>query len=380
MSDVPPRLFRDALRRTAAMPASSCIDAETLAAWADGSLPLSHRAALESHAASCERCQALIAAMTRTAPPAAPQRRWWRSIGWLVPVGAAAAALVLWIAVPEHQPARPAPAPRGSAESQVAQTAPALPPPPSSPESRAPRGQVDVPAIDQTEPRQRARSEPGSAMRAEQSRAAAAGADQSPSPEAAALGIAPFTASKDERAGARGAQANDLSEARAGASPGAGASGSTSDPTSPQARLTEAGAPRATLNAVARPAVQDAAKTTAAVVIVSPDANVRWRINGTNVERSGDAGATWQMQSTGASAALTAGAAPSRTVCWMIGAAGTVTLSIDGRSWQRLAFPEPIDLRAVRASDAAHAVVTAVDGRTFATIDGGRTWQSSGPR
>jgi photosystem II stability/assembly factor-like uncharacterized protein len=98
------------------------------------------------------------------------------------------------------------------------------------------------------------------------------------------------------------------------------------------------------------------------------------------VERSGDAGTTWQRQPTGVNAVLTAGAAPSRTVCWMVGAAGTVVRSVDGRSWQRLAFPEPIDLRAVRASDAAHAVVTAGDGRTFATADGGRTWQASDPR
>jgi photosystem II stability/assembly factor-like uncharacterized protein len=126
--------------------------------------------------------------------------------------------------------------------------------------------------------------------------------------------------------------------------------------------------------------MQAAAKAGAAVEIVSPDANVRWRINGTNIERSGDAGATWQMQSSGTSAALNAGAAPSPTVCWIAGTAGTVVLSVDSRTWQRLAFPEPIDLRAVRASDAAHAVVTAVDGRSFATIDGGRTWQASGPR
>jgi hypothetical protein len=379
MSDVSPRLFRDALRRTAAAPPSGCIDAQTLAAWADGSLPRRSCAALESHAASCERCQTLIAAMTRTAPPAAPQHRWWRSVGWLVPIAAAAAALVLWIAVPERRPARPTSAPRAGAEPQVVQTAPAPPTAPSSPESREPRAPVDAPAIDQTGPRQRVRPEPGSAMRAEPSRAAGAGARESPA--AAALGIAPFTASKDERAGGRDAKANDPSEARAAASPGAGASGSTSDPSSPQARrLTEAAAPRATLNAVGRPAVEDAAKATAAVAIVSPDANVRWRINGTNVERSGDAGTTWQMQPTGVNAVLTAGAAPSRTVCWMVGAAGTVVRSVDGRSWQRLAFPEPIDLRAVRASDAAHAVVTAGDGRTFATADGGRTWQASDPR
>jgi photosystem II stability/assembly factor-like uncharacterized protein len=62
-------------------------------------------------------------------------------------------------------------------------------------------------------------------------------------------------------------------------------------------------------------------------------------------------------------------------VCWIVGAAGTVARSTDGQTWQQVTFPEAIDLSAVRASDAAHALVTATDGRTFATADGGRTWQ-----
>jgi hypothetical protein len=384
MNEVPPRLLRDALRRTAATPASNCIDADTLAAWADGSLPRRNRAALESHAASCERCQALIAALTKIAPPAAAAHRWWLpTIGWLVPVAAAATALVLWIGVPERRLARPAPAPVGSAEPQVAATAPLPATSPSSSLPGTPRAQVDAPSIDQAEPRQRARAESGSAaVRAEQSRGAGANAHEPPMPPAAALGLAPLPASNEERAAARDARVDARAETRADAPAGAGASGSTTDPTSLQTqRLLDAVAPQARLDsAMARRAVQDVAKASAAVEIVSPDANVRWRINGTNVERSGDAGTTWQMQSTGASALLTSGAAPSRTVCWIVGAAGTVVRSVDGRSWQRLAFPDPIDLRAVRASDAAHAVVTGVDGRTFATSDGGQTWQPSGPR
>ena len=50
-----------------------CLDAETLAAWADGVLPPGERAVVELHAAGCARCQALLAAMARTelgAPPA----------------------------------------------------------------------------------------------------------------------------------------------------------------------------------------------------------------------------------------------------------------------------------------------------------------------
>jgi photosystem II stability/assembly factor-like uncharacterized protein len=50
-------------------------------------------------------------------------------------------------------------------------------------------------------------------------------------------------------------------------------------------------------------------------------------------------------------------------------------LSIDGRTWQLIPIPEAIDLKFISASDANKATVTAADGRTFTTIDGGKTWQ-----
>jgi len=72
---------------------------------------------------------------------------------------------------------------------------------------------------------------------------------------------------------------------------------------------------------------------------------------------------------------LTAGAAPSANVCWLVGRAGAVILSTDGRAWRRLTFPEQIDLTAVTAVDARTATVTTADGRRFETADGGRTWR-----
>jgi photosystem II stability/assembly factor-like uncharacterized protein len=61
-------------------------------------------------------------------------------------------------------------------------------------------------------------------------------------------------------------------------------------------------------------------------------------------------------------------------VCWVVGRGGVVLLSTDGRSWRRLAFPEPTDLSGVRARDARAASVSTADGRTFSTTDGGLTW------
>ena len=110
--------------------------------------------------------------------------------------------------------------------------------------------------------------------------------------------------------------------------------------------------------------------------VASPDGSIRWRIlAGGGVARSDDRGLTWQTQVTGAPTPLTAGAAPASTTCWLVGRGGVIVLSTDGRTWQRVQFPESIDLTAVTATDAAHATVTATDGRRFTTADGGNTWR-----
>jgi hypothetical protein len=110
--------------------------------------------------------------------------------------------------------------------------------------------------------------------------------------------------------------------------------------------------------------------------ITSPDRSVSWRIvAGTSVERSIDAGATWQPQSIGATVRLTAGAAPSGAICWLVGSGGVVLVTQDGQTWQRVRFPERIELTAIVATDGSNATVTAADGRAFSTTDGGKTWR-----
>src|SRR4030095_13059838 len=83
--------------------ADACLDADTLAAWADDALDAGALAAAEAHAADCARCQALLAAMARAAllDPARPGAPWWRpAFRWLVPLTAAAAAVLVWTIVP----------------------------------------------------------------------------------------------------------------------------------------------------------------------------------------------------------------------------------------------------------------------------------------
>src|SRR6185369_9362789 len=109
--------------------------------------------------------------------------------------------------------------------------------------------------------------------------------------------------------------------------------------------------------------------------IVSTNPSHRWLIaaNGA-VRHSIDAGATWDTQETGVSTTLTAGTSPAPSICWLVGPRGIVVRSTDGRSWQLLPFGEKVDLVAIRAADENTATITAADGRTFATTDGGRAW------
>jgi photosystem II stability/assembly factor-like uncharacterized protein len=112
------------------------------------------------------------------------------------------------------------------------------------------------------------------------------------------------------------------------------------------------------------------------VIVSSPDPSVRWRLSGTFVERSKDGGGTWQRQTTATNAVLAAGSAPSPTVCWIVGQAGTVIVTTDGETWRRLTFPDPqADFTSVAATDGTHATVTAADGKTYVTADGGTTWR-----
>jgi photosystem II stability/assembly factor-like uncharacterized protein len=114
----------------------------------------------------------------------------------------------------------------------------------------------------------------------------------------------------------------------------------------------------------------------AVLEIVSPDRSSRWRPGAAGiVQYSSDGGATWQTLSTGVTADLTAGASPASSVCWLVGRGGTVLLSTDGRLFERVAFPEAVDLTAVSATDARTATLTSADRRRFSTADGGVSWR-----
>jgi hypothetical protein len=142
-------LARTRSARAAAAPAHACLDAGTVAAWADGALDPNDRAIAEAHAAECGRCQALLAAMVRTLPPPIAAPSWWRmpALRWLVPLTAAATALAIWVAVPQRAPVQKSDG-RATAVDQAARVqAPATPAQPAQVPAR-PALQAPPPSAD----------------------------------------------------------------------------------------------------------------------------------------------------------------------------------------------------------------------------------------
>jgi len=378
MNDVPRGMLRDTLRsRMTPAPSAGCVDSQTLAAWSDGALNAHEREAVEAHASECAQCQALLAAMVRTAPPALPSR-WWRpsTFGWLAPLAAAAAAILLWINLPGStersttDALTPSVAPAARSSVVAPPPSSAVGPPPSASPSSTPPQVVDRAAGSRMPTRARAATAPPQS-------AASLPAPPPATAETAAIAQkkeAPQTPEPSAATKGAPAETRDMVSVRPLPPPSATPVATKSDASSAAAAAAEPRL-RSKLDATAP---LDMIKAVGPIDIGSPDASVRWRIfpaPGGRVARSIDGGATWQVQSANVTVALTAGAAPAATVCWLVGAAGTVVVSTDGRTWQRVPFPETIDLVAVRASDAANASVTTADGRTFSTSDGGKIWR-----
>jgi hypothetical protein len=329
----------------------SCLDAETVAAWVDGGLAGAALEDAQVHVADCARCQTLVGTLARISP-AGPARQarpwsWTASLKWLVPLTAAAAAIALWVAVPRDRFERVAgPEQLGQAQTAIIerQAAETKAPEPAQLDSRTP-----PPVIRSKE--------------AIQSPTVVAGQAES---ELAKSDVAKDSVARNDVPSRL--EAENLKEAQVPAALAAPAAASAPPVTAEKAGAMARSAARVAGAAAGAPA--DVAR----IEIVSPNPSVRWRIAGAVVERSTNGGSTWEAVPTGVAAELTAGAAPSLTVCWLVGRGGVVLRSIDGLSWSRVAFPEMTDLSAVRATDARNASVSTVDGRTFSTTDGGTTW------
>jgi Putative zinc-finger len=289
----------------------NCLDAETLAAWFDGSLSGAALEDVRSHVAGCARCQALVGAMGRTraaVPAPEPERspRWW--LAWAVPAAAAATAMAIWIAVPHPTNVAVSPSSSVSLQKQEAQP-PSTPPavPPARTEPAAPRETRATPRL--------------------QDRARAA--------DAAAPAAAP-------------AAANEAAQQA---------------PRALQETITIQSAPAAPAAAAAEKRDEAGRQGAASGQL---QARVAFAAN--------PCGPAWSAPPADIAGQITAGSAPSADVCWIVGRAGSVLRSTDRQTWQRMTFPQAVDLSGVTATDARTATVVAADGRTFSTADGGVTW------
>ena len=113
-------------------------------------------------------------------------------------------------------------------------------------------------------------------------------------------------------------------------------------------------------------------------LIAVPGSSVRWLAGGAGlIEFSSDKGASWTVQSSGVTVDLLTGSAPSDKICWMVGRVGAILLTTDGGAhWSVIHSPLNEDLAGVRASDALHATIwNLLNTKSFETFDGGTTWK-----
>lgn len=335
-------VLRHVLSSAPTTPQSVCLDGETLAAWSDGLLDGAQASTVERHVADCARCRALMAALIQTTPDRSATEPLWRRwrLSWVVPLATAATAAALWVALPGNTPV--ADQSEGSAIAQVSRESV---PPTAGPETAAAPAELATPRAAVAPP-------PGepAAAKTKQTELESRLPDASLSAQAPAAPAPQFEkVESTSRAAEAPAAANDALAKRAEAD----ANGT---------------ATRSVAGAFARQAAP-------AVEIASPDGSTRWRIvGGQQVERLTSATAAWMPVQIEASDGLTTGAAPSSSVCWIVGHRGAVFLTTDGTRFRRLPFPEMLDLVSVVANGDRIAIVTSADGRSWQTTDQGATW------
>jgi putative zinc finger protein len=338
------------------------LDAETVAAWIDGGLDSASLAAAEAHASNCERCQQLLATVSRTMPAtgtvtetgslkaASISASWWR--WWMAPIAATAAAVTLWMVVPQEQLQQVATAPAF----EVA--APAEP----AAGARA-RDEAAPPMAQATQPSARADEQKFSEVK-RQAETPQRGAQQPPQASQEKLGAA--TANVADAAAAKAKDRDNKAEdrfARVEAEPARA-------PAAPPA----AAAPAESAATIGN-AITQLRKQAAPLVIVSPDPRYRWRATSDGIDFSVDGGRTWLPVRLPQGEVVTGGASPAPLSCWLVGRRGLVLVATDGTNFTRIPFPETVDLASVSSPELRIAIVTTADGRTFRTENAGRAWR-----
>jgi hypothetical protein len=447
--------------------AEFCPDPETLAAYHDGSLSPEERNLWKQHVVSCHHCQLVLAHLatpldipvhletdenvlvmqqrvsSRTAASPAPMARpspphtlrWL----WLVPAGAIAATLIVWVSLEEPKPSPLSPPASvevsENRQSQVA--APSAKSAPAVPRERKEKDQLAVPSVGgaagaASSDREFASKESQNKLQLTQ---------QAPSQHGATPAHGPFLSQQKQEqqmgrmiGGSAGAadqkkldaQSSRNAAGRAAASlarqapasppsePSFLADGSFSAPSGdklappasapvpPSASNLSATKSKAeNLDAISAvtesveisaapqsPANARAMMRTAALqnphVFWAPGGKQAWRIGPAgSLEHSNDKGLHWIPQISGVYTDLLAGSAPSTKVCWIVGASGTILRTTDGGThWTKLDSPVTKDLTGIRATDALQAWISFVPDfgtgllMSYQTTDGGETWSA----
>lgn len=361
-----------------------CVDAETLAAWADRGLPAAEAAAVELHLSNCERCQQVLAAFVRSQPQAAVVIPFWsRPAVRLGAAGLAVAASVTLVVWTNRPPSVPAPT-ATVASSDLAPAAPSLIPAP--PRSSGTRQAAQPPVPPAAAPGRARQPEPSRQVEARRSEPArplppaqvAAGVAVAAMPPPVVLPPAPLPTA---------APPPPPVQVTAAAPPPPPVQVTAAAASKPTAIVIDAMAERvspelATIDIVAPDPLATATRMAARGGVAGGRGGgvlvpARWRIlGGTRVQRSVDGGTTWTVADLPSAQpfVLTAGSAASQNVCWLVGRDGAVFVTRNGLTFERISFPERVNLRSVQAIDALRAVVTTQDGRTFSTSDAGLTW------
>jgi hypothetical protein len=358
---------------------AACIDAETLAAWADGSLSTAEAAAVEVHLADCDRCTAMLATFARTIPAApAPESIWKRwHLRWLVPVATAATVVSLYVLIPRQpsmQIATIGSAPTTESQAEPAAQTPAAPQPAvqtPAPASVSPAQPVQSPGVREQDRFAKREDSPRLQQRLEGRVGVDANAAQ-PTSLNESVAIAPPAR---ELEGAETKLADAQSE-RFSPPPTAKTPAPASAPAPAAAPPPAAGATSAfSPDTGARARTPASARETTVFEVQSPNPMTRWRASGAGrVERSTDGGARWQPATLPESATLTGGSSPSPSICWLAGRSGAIYLTTDGLRFTRVPFVDRSDFVSIQAIDARRATVVTIDGRTMRTEDQGATW------
>jgi hypothetical protein len=417
----------------------SCADSETLAAYHERSLLPVEMNSWKEHIVGCAHCQEILAHLEATenipmhaaaekleAPPMAaadqpaaasqPARAQVRRLSivlplrWLVPAGAIAAGLLVWIAIHENPrpvlprsnetemaktQARPAPTPSLESRAPVSEAHPQLvaPTPPSlNDQIASARGRADKQAPNQPEfENYTAKVTPAKPSAKEESKLQK-DAERDSSTDLIVSENQPTLDSKTSagamqqrvelQSQAANAQVQNQSNANSPKTPGPAPPGQVeaakklkSAPAPPPVPASGFGG-----RASAEAATQMVVVASDPNLITAPSSNSLWRAGHAGlIEFSPDGGHSWSRQSSGALVDLLTGTAPSDKVCWIVGRVGAILLTTDGGAhWKLISSPLKEDLGGIQATDELHATVWNARGtKVYTTSDGGVTWERS---